>query len=79
MRKIKLVASIGFAGCDDEDIIEVDDDVSDEELQNMADEFSMEHAASWEGDERLGEWDEDSIEMFFENAHGWWEEVEDDA
>ena len=81
MRKIRLVAEIGFAGCGDEQFIEVDETVTDKELTRMANEFAMEHASSWEGDDRLG-FDienEDDVEAFWEGVEGWWEEVEDDS
>ena len=78
MRKIKVTCSIGFAGCNDEEIVEVDDSMTVKDIDEMVHEMAMEHANSWEGDERLGEWDEEFTEMFFENAHSWWEDAEED-
>ena len=77
MTKIKVTCSIGFPSCDYEEIVDVTD-MNEAEIQQMVHEMAMEHASSWEGDERLGEWDEDSIEHFSENAYGTWEYTEED-
>jgi hypothetical protein len=36
MRKIKVYLDTGFAGCKHEDIIEVDDDITDEDVDEIA-------------------------------------------
>lgn len=82
MARIKYKLEIGYAGCDEEDEIEVDDDMTDEEIQSMIDEMAQEWASSWEGDTRLG-WNdemteeeyEQECEFFYENVCGYWEYV----
>lgn len=39
MRKIKLFIETGYAGCEHEEIIEVEDSVTDDELDSMAEDF----------------------------------------
>ena len=60
MRKIYYHVGIGFAGCDEDAVIEVDDDATDAEINEIVHEAANEWAASWEGDERLG-WDYDEM------------------
>ena len=40
MRKIKVCVETGYAGCDYEDEFEVEDDVSDSEIDEMVWEFA---------------------------------------
>jgi hypothetical protein len=71
--------SIGYAGCDEEGILEIDDEMSSDEIEIMIDDMAHEHANSWEGDSRLG-WDdemskeeyEEECELFRENVEGSW-------
>lgn len=54
MRKIRLFVDTGYPGCDYEDIIEVDDDTTDEELEEMAENLLAESVScGWheEGEE----------------------------
>ena len=43
MRKIKLWVEIGYVGADYEEIIDVDDDATDEEIWEEADMFLVEN------------------------------------
>ena len=86
MRKIKYVLEIGYAGCGDEGVMEVDDNMTDGEIDDMVNDMAMEHASSWEGDERLG-WDEDmsedeneqQTESFYEGVCGSWEFTDEES
>lgn len=86
MAKISYKLEIGYAGCQEEGELYIDDNMTDEEIDNMINEMAHEHAASWEGDTRLG-WHDDMTdeeydeanESFYENVEGSWEFVEDEA
>lgn len=43
MKKIKLWVATGFVNAEHEDIIEVEDDIAEEDLFKMAEEFMWEH------------------------------------
>ena len=45
MRKIRLHAAAGFAGCDGSEVVEVEDDMTDAELDEMAGEFMYQYIA----------------------------------
>lgn len=79
MRKIYYTLDIGYAGCGDEGITTVDDDMTDSEIDEMVDNMAHDWAASWEGDQRLGfdEDDEDipydqQVEDFYQGVSGSW-------
>lgn len=42
MKKIKLFVDTGWAGCDHEEIVEVNDNITEEELDEMAEDFRSE-------------------------------------
>lgn len=42
MKKIKLVVDTGFTDCKYEETVEVDDDVTNSELDDIAEEFMLE-------------------------------------
>ena len=70
---------VGFCGCEDEGVIEVEDGTSDRDLDELVHEMAMEWATNWEGDERLyDEWDEDTVETFYENVYGNWRPATED-
>lgn len=82
MRTIAFNLEIGFCGCNDEGTMTVPDDMTDTEIDEMVHEMAMEHAQSWEGDERLGFGDEDQdeeefTEQFYEGVSGSWHFVEE--
>jgi hypothetical protein len=85
MRYIKYNLEIGYAGCDDEGIISVPNDYDNNDIDNMVHDMAMEHASSWEGDERLC-WDSDmsedeyneATEHFYDGVCGSWEWVTDE-
>lgn len=84
MKKIAYKIDIGYHGCGDSGTIEVPDDTTDDEINRIVEEMTMEHAASWEGDERLGwgsemseEEFEQETEFFYENVSSDWHWVED--
>ena len=43
MRKVKISLSTGFAGANYENIIEVEDDITEEELEEICEEFVWDH------------------------------------
>lgn len=56
MRKIKLFVDTGYPGCEHEEIVEVDDNITDDELEEMAEDFMRENiSCGWceDGDEGL--------------------------
>jgi hypothetical protein len=88
LRKIYYELDIGYCGCDDKGIIEVGDDMSDADIDDMVHEMALEHAASWEGDERLGfsnpddfegGYDSDEyqqeVDNFYDNVCGSWRDA----
>lgn len=83
MRKIKYNLEIGFCGCNEEDEMEIDDDMSDEDISNMINNMANEYAVGWEGDTRLGwedgmdeeEYDE-VTERYYEGVYGAWEFID---
>lgn len=85
MRKIAYELDIGFAGCGDEGVIEVDDNATDREISEMVDDMANEWAQSWEGDSRLG-WDdemskeeqEEMTQDFYGNVSGSWKDATDE-
>jgi hypothetical protein len=84
MRKIRYKLDIGYAGCGDEGTETVPDDMTDADIDAMVQDMAQEHAASWEGDNRLC-WDEDmseedyqdATEHFYEGVCGSWSFVLD--
>ena len=49
MKKIKLWIDTGYVGADYEDIIEVDDDITDDELRDYVEDFVCNYISSgWE-------------------------------
>lgn len=77
MRKIKYKLEVGFCGCDDEDVMEIEG--SDAEIDSIVYEMAQEWATNWEGDQRLyDDWDEETVESFYENVCGSWEELSDE-
>ena len=82
MRYIKYNLEIGYYGCNDEGVTTVDDGMTDADIDEMVNDMAQEHAASWEGDERLGfdnfdDVGEDEyqqqVDSFYENVCGSWE------
>ena len=73
MRKIRYSLEIGFAGCQDEGVMEVDDEISEQEIEDVLNEMALNWASGWEGDERLfseEEWEEEGAsENFYENVY----------
>ena len=68
MRKIKLWVEIGYAGADYEEIIDVDDDATDEEIWEEADMFLVENISYG--------WDE--VDMFLAETISYgWDEVDE--
>lgn len=47
MRKIKFHIDTGFSGCDHEDIVEYDDDITDKELEEDAKTFLHDMIEYW--------------------------------
>jgi hypothetical protein len=83
MRTIKFELDIGFCGCGDEGTMTVSDDMTNAEIDEMVHDMAMDHAQSWEGDERLGWGNEDEdqdevTEQFYENVGGSWQFVENE-
>lgn len=83
MRKIRVNLDIGFAGCGHEDIIEVPENMTPAEIDEMVHDMAMDWAQSWEGDERLGwghedEDQEEVTEQFYEGVGGTWEDTDDE-
>lgn len=84
MRKIRYQLEIGYCGCSEEDVTEVPDSLTNREIDDMVHDMAMEHASSWEGDERLG-WSSDmtdqeyqeETERFYQNVCGSWEFISD--
>ena len=73
MRKIYYTLDIGYAGCGDEGLHEVDDDATDKEIDQLVDDLAMDWASTWEGDDRLGEdWDEEGTEAYYQQVSGSW-------
>lgn len=71
--KIFYELDIGYAGCGDEGEIEVDDNMTDKQIDEYVHEMALDWAQSWDGDERLGdEWDEEGTAQFYENVSGSW-------
>lgn len=48
MRYIHFYGSNGYCGCDYDEYLEVDDDISDEEIDRYSEEFAYEWAESYE-------------------------------
>lgn len=79
MREIFYRLEIGYAGCQDEGATVVPDDMTNDQIDNMVHEMALEHAQSWEGDERLIEdWNADETDYFYQNVEGTWEFIEND-
>lgn len=86
MRWIRYSLEVGFAGCHYQGSMEIDDDMTNEQIDAMVHEMALDNAQSWEGDERLG-WDPDQTEeereqeteFFYENVYGTWEFEEEDV
>ena len=82
MRKIEYSLEVGFAGCQDEGITEVQDDMTNAEIDIMIHFMALENAVSWEGDERL--YDEEQwanlefVEQYYAEIYGTWEFVTED-
>lgn len=81
MRTIIYELDIGFCGCGEEGTMEVSDTMTDKEIDEMVHEMAIQHAQSWEGDERLGfgNEDEDQEEVtdeFYQNVCGSWRFLE---
>ena len=82
MRQIAYDLDIGYCGCNEEGVMEIEDTMTDKEIDDMVHDMALDHAASWEGDERLG-WgseDEDQDEItqqFYEGVSGSWRWVTD--
>ena len=73
MRKITYVLSTGFAGCDEEDVMEFEDGTTDAVIDEVVNEMAQEFANGWEGDTRLySDWDEQETEDFYDNCYGAW-------
>ncbi len=80
MRYIKYILDVGYAGCNEEDVMALPDDISDvaieanlyEALQDYAQ--SMEHVA--EGYDWEEGWEnEEDKEYYYENCNYSWEEI----
>ena len=78
-RKIYYDLDIGYAGCGDEGIATVDDDMTDSEIDEMVDNMAHDWATSWEGDQRLGFGDPDEdedydqqVDDFYASVSGSW-------
>ncbi len=85
MRKIRYDLDIGYPGCNDEGVMEVEDNMTDAEIDDMVNDMAAEHGNSWEGDERLGWWSdmteeerEEENEYFRENVCGSWQFTTED-
>lgn len=75
MTKIRYTISIGYAGCDEEDVIDIADDMTHDQIDAMVDEMAQEYAQSWEGDQRLC-WDDDMTEEEYGDAtHAFYENI----
>ncbi len=80
MRKIRYNFEIGYAGCDEEGVTVVPDEMTNAEIDEMVYDMAQEYAASWEGDSRLGFEDEMTQEeadeyrdAFYEGVSGSWQ------
>ncbi len=75
-RKIEYTLETGYSGCSDHGEMEVDDNATDEEINQMIWEMAQEHGVSWEGDERLmdeDEWQSEyGLHSFYEGCEGYW-------
>jgi hypothetical protein len=79
MRTIEYELDIGFCGCGDEGTIQVPDDMTNSEIDEMISNMAHEWADSWEGDSRLGFTEdaneatmEEESDSFRENVCGSW-------
>ncbi len=85
MRRIYYDLYYGYVGVGESGEQEVDDDMTDSQIDTMVHEMALEGAQSWEGDERLG-WHSDmtdeeyeqETEYFYENVGGSWRWAEED-
>lgn len=78
--KITFFADIGFAGCGNEYTIDVPDDYTPFDLDDLAWDMAVEWAQSWIGDERLfseEQWEEIGDSFEEEYVSSWWEKAED--
>lgn len=82
MRYIKYNLEIGYCGCDDEGVTTIPDNYDDGDIDMMVNDMANEHAASWEGDERLGfsydaDYDseeyQEEVDSFYANVSGSWD------
>lgn len=73
---IKYWVDIGFCGCNQTDVIEFPDNTPEKLIEGNIKNLANDYAASWEGDSRLGDWDEESTTLFYENIDWGWEEVD---
>jgi hypothetical protein len=79
MRKIDYTLDIGFPGCQEEGTMDVPNNMSTAEIDEMVAEMANEYSQSWVGDTRLGfdpdatdEEQEDEEAHFMENVCGSW-------
>lgn len=82
MRTIAYTLEIGYPGCEEQGEMNIPDDFTDADIDNLIDSMAIEHANEWEGDSRLG-WDcemsqekeEEYTEQFYEGVYGHWKEI----
>jgi len=82
LKYIRYILDISYCGCGDEDVMSVNDNMTDAAIDDMVHDMAMEHATSWEGNERLC-WDremseeeyEQATEHFYEGVSGSWDYI----
>ena len=80
MRDIVFHMSAGFAGMDDTRRAVFDEDITDQQLSDIANELALDLADSY-GVEASPDFveDEDSETLYSDNIEGWWEEYNPDS